>query len=78
MPLKNARKVPEDRNQLYYILAKLEEIQEDVQELKKHVDLLRQESAERRVMWRVLLAAAGALGALSYGLAAKILSITGG
>ena len=55
-----------------YIVAKLEEIHDDVQELKTHVDLLRQESAERRIMWKVLLGAAGTLGALTSWLLSKL------
>jgi hypothetical protein len=55
-----------------YVMAKLEEIHEDVGQLKQHVDELRQEAAERRVMWRVLLAAAGALGAVASWLLTKV------
>ena len=47
-----------------YLVAKLEEIHSDVKQLQIHVDELRQESSGRKAVQRLLLVAAGGLGAV--------------
>lgn len=54
---------PEMKRNLEYIIAKLETIHEDVAELKKDVDELKETEAGRKAVARVLWAAAAAFGA---------------
>lgn len=51
------------KHDVNYLLAKLEEIHEDVKQLQIHVDQLRQESAGRKAINRFLLATMGVMGA---------------
>lgn len=50
------------RVDINYLAAKLEEIHEDVLQLKDHVDLLRQESSGRKAVQKFIL---GSMGVLS-------------
>lgn len=53
----------EDRTNVNYLLAKLEEIHEDVKELRAHVDHLREDYAGRKMATKVVLVAVSMLGA---------------
>lgn len=53
----------EDRTNVNYLLAKLEEIHEDVKELRVHVDHLREDYAGRKMATKVVLGAISILGA---------------
>lgn len=55
--------MPDDRANASYLLAKLEEIHEDVRELRAHVDILRQDYAGRKMATKLTLAAVSILGA---------------
>lgn len=58
-----------------YLLAKLEELHEDVRELKLHVDTLRQEQSGRKAVVRFLLAAMGIVGATVGWLVDNVISM---
>jgi len=53
-----------DMKSIEYLLAKLETIHDDVKELQKHVDELRQESSGRRAVNRFVIGSLGVLGAV--------------
>lgn len=57
-----------------YLLAKLEEIHEDVKQLQTHVDELRQESAGRRAVHKFMLTSLGIIGAAVGWLTTHVLS----
>lgn len=48
---------------IHYLTAKLEEIHDDVKELRAHVDILRQEAAGKRAVSKALVVALGLIGA---------------
>jgi hypothetical protein len=53
----------DEKANVSYLLAKLEEIHEDVKELRAHVDDLRQDYAGRKMATKVILVAVSMLGA---------------
>jgi len=66
------------KENLNYLIAKLEEVHEDVRELKQHVDELRQEAAGRRAVSRFTLAAMSIIGATVGWLVDNVLSLAKG
>lgn len=52
----------DEKANVSYLLAKLEEIHEDVKELRVHVDNLRQDYAGRKMATKVILVAVSMLG----------------
>ena len=59
-----------------YLAAKLEEIHEDVRQLQEHVDALRQESAGRKAVTKVLMGSVAVLGSVVGWLTTHIVRIS--
>ena len=63
------------KQDINYLVAKLEEIHEDVKQLQIHVDELRQEASGRRAIQRFMLATMGIIGATLGWLIDNIISM---
>ena len=63
------------KQDINYLVAKLEEIHEDVKQLQDHVDELRQEASGRRAIQRFMLATMGIIGATLGWLIDNIISM---